>query len=88
MTHNTAPCSECHEEISTEAKKCPHCDHSGFRQAYAGPLFVTMFGALLSILVITAIIGIPLMIGGIVWGILVYRNGPHVAANLEASPSE
>ncbi|WP_058365401.1 hypothetical protein [Haloparvum sedimenti] len=88
MTQNTAPCSECREEISIEAKTCPHCDHSGFKQAYTGPLIVTMLGAALSILIITAIIGVPMMIGGIGWGIWVYRNGPHVAADLEASDGE
>lgn len=86
MASETAPCTECGEQISVDAETCPECDHNARRQAYVGPLFVTMLGAVLSILIITAIIGIPLILVGIIWGLKVRSDGPHYAA--EAQPSD
>ena len=88
MASETAPCTECGEQISAEAVTCPECGHDARQQAYIGPLAATMFGALLSILIITAIIGIPLMIGGVIWGLKVHRDGPHYAAEADVDASD
>lgn len=68
------PCSECGEQIAVQADECNHCGHNPGQEQYYGPLFCTMFGALLSILIITAVIGIPLMFVGIVWGVWVWQT--------------
>lgn len=43
---------------------------------YAPPLFVTMIGAVLTILVITAPVGIPVMCIGLLWTAWSVYNGP------------
>lgn len=85
MGSETAPCSECAEQISVDAETCPECDYDARRQAFVGPAITSMIGAVLSILIVTAILGIPLMIAGIIWGLKVHRDGPHYAAEVDSS---
>lgn len=66
------PCEECGEEITIRADECNHCGHNPGQKQYYGPLFCIILGSLLSILIITAIIGVPLVLIGIVWAVWVW----------------
>lgn len=72
------PCAECGEPISVEASECPHCGHHPAHEVYYGPVVTMMVGAVLTVFIITAIVGIPLMLAGMAWAIWVWRTAdPH-----------
>lgn len=66
------PCEGCGEAISMQANKCPHCDHNPAQQAYYAPLLLIMLGGVLTIFIITAIVGIPMVLAGLVWAVWVW----------------
>lgn len=51
------PCRECGQEVSTEAKKCPHCGVSDPTGAIARRAKNTGCGCLLAVLIMGAIVG-------------------------------
>ena len=68
------PCEECGESITLIADECNHCGHNPGKKQYYGPVALIMLGSLLSILIITAVIGVPLFIAGLIWAIVVWRR--------------
>ena len=69
------PCEECGESITTVAEECTHCGHNPGRDQYMGPGLMIFVGSILTIFIVTAIIGIPMALIGIVWAIVVWRRG-------------
>jgi len=67
-----APCAECGESITLVTDECTHCGHNPGQEQYYGAIACIMSGGLLSIFIITAIIGIPLFLAGVVWAIVVW----------------
>lgn len=74
-----APCGECGEQISVEASVCPYCEYNPYKKQMGGGLGLLMIGALLSILIITAVVGIPLMLIGVLSMVRTWRQQPKPA---------
>lgn len=58
----TAPCKKCTEEISTEAKRCPECGYEPSSHGRWWRQGGMLIGFILTITLVGAIVGIPLMI--------------------------
>lgn len=69
-----APCGECGELISVDASVCPHCDFNPGREAYRGPIALIGLGSLLTIFIVTAVIGVPMAVVGLIWGAYVWKT--------------
>jgi len=59
----TDPCLKCRSEISTEAERCPECGYDPSAQDNRGRWLIPI-GALLTMTVVGAIIGIPMILLG------------------------
>lgn len=64
-TAELAPCRKCDQPIPADVETCPECEFN-YSQAVVGTgLSLCMVGGLLTILVVTAIIGIPMVLLGL-----------------------
>lgn len=57
----TAPCLKCRSEISVEAERCPECSYEPNAEGSRGRWWFKTIGALLTMTVIGAVIGIPML---------------------------
>jgi len=61
-TTPTPVCAQCDAELPDEPETCPEC---GFHASATTGVLLVLFGGLLSLTVIGAIIGIPMMVAGL-----------------------
>jgi hypothetical protein len=54
-------CEDCREEIDREASTCPHCGHDGTTPSGMFRIVAIIVGGLLTMTLIGAIIGLPMM---------------------------
>lgn len=60
----TAPCKECRADIEVNAQACPECGYNPGRRGKLSGIGLMIVGLLLSLTIIGAIVGIPLLIVG------------------------
>ena len=84
--HERGPCGQCGEPIRVDARTCSHCGYAPRKQllALAGGLVV--LGALLTKLLVTAIVGVPMLVVGVVVAIATIFLDPHPAEEPEHVP--
>jgi len=61
---DTAPCRACGTNISTVVVRCPQCGYEPKNRHATGRLLFVLFGALLTLTVVGAIVGIPMVLFG------------------------
>ena len=57
-----APCKKCQSEISAEAIACPECGYEPRNQGFYSRTVMAIVGIILSLTVIGAVVGVPLII--------------------------
>ena len=76
-------CGECGELISLEASKCPECDHSPKNTQMGLSIAIGAIGGFLTITVIGAIIGIPLVLISLLMIVVTLVRPPNAATAVE-----
>jgi hypothetical protein len=64
MEESTAACQKCASTISTEATRCPECGYEPSAQGARARWWLIFLGALLTMTVVGAVIGIPMIVLG------------------------
>ena len=76
-------CNECGELISLDVSKCPECDHSPKNTRVALGIGLGAIGGVLTITLIGAIIGIPLVLIGLLLIAMTLIRAPSPATPVE-----
>lgn len=58
-------CRKCGEQIGADVLECPECEHSPYQAVMGLGLSMMTIGGVLTIFLITAIVGIPMVIIGV-----------------------
>ena len=69
-----APCAECGNPIVATDDRCVHCDYCPVSELYAGPLACLALGCVLTLPLVTAVVGLPLLLVGALWFALATRR--------------
>lgn len=62
---DTAPCDDCGESIDPSLLTCPHCGNEPQKAAKQSAYILIVIGAVLSVTVVGALVGVPMMLAGI-----------------------
>jgi uncharacterized membrane protein len=58
-------CGDCREEIAAEASTCPYCGHKGQTGSGIVAVCAVLFGGILTMTIIGAVVGIPMVLWGL-----------------------
>jgi len=61
----TIQCAQCEKEVDDGTTKCPHCEYTPYSKMVFSGISAVVVGALLSLTVIGAVIGIPMVVVGL-----------------------
>ena len=61
MSADEQPCRRCQTAIPVDARRCPQCGYEPASEGSAGRTVLLVLGALLTLSVVGAVLGIPLM---------------------------
>lgn len=60
--------------MSASAANCPRCGHDASRNPYAGPMACLSVGTILTLPIVTAVLGVPMLVVGGLWLLFAWRR--------------